>query len=359
MAEVNTSTDLIISLPSVPSVATFTDEAEFEKLYDAILKKVEEHKPDVSTKKGRDDIASLAYKVARTKTTLDKQGKDLTEEWRSNTTKVNATRNKIKDRLEQLQAKVRQPLDKWEEAENARVDRHKAALDAILSHITTPLGQPSSSLKERLAIIEGTVVDASWEEFEDRASIAKQDAILALTRMIHVAEKQEADAAELEALRAAQAERDRQDAERRAAEEAARAEEERAERERKAEEQRKEELAKAAEEAARRAEREAEERIAAAEREAAEAKERAAREIEEAKAKAAADAKAREQAEASARAAEEEEQRRRDADKEHRKQVNNAIVSELVECSGITTDQAQLIVRHLVCGLVPNVTLKY
>jgi hypothetical protein len=356
---VSESTDLIISLPSVPSVATFTDEAEFDKLYDAILKKVDEHKPDVSTKKGRDEIKSLAFKIAKTKVALDKQGLALTGEWRENTKKVNATRTKIEERLEALQTTVRKPLTEWEAAENARIDKHKDALDILLSHITTSLGQPSANLKAALASVEETVVDASWEEFEDRAALAKQDAIVALQRLIETAEKQEADAAELAALRAAQAERDRQDAERRAAEEAARAEAERAEQERRAEEQRKADIAKAATEAAERAERDAAERVAAAEREAAEAKERAEREIEEAKAKALADAQAREQAEAAARAAEEAEQRRREADKEHRKTVNNAIVAELVECSGITAEQAQAIVGHLVRGLVPNVTLNY
>lgn len=48
-----------------------------------------------------------------------------------------------------------------------------------------------------------------------------------------------------------------------------------------------------------------------------------------------------------------------DADKEHRKTINNAIVAELIECSGISAEQAQKIVVHMVSGLVPNVTLKY
>ena len=353
------STDLIIALPSVPSVATFTDEKEFDKLYDAILKKVDEHKPDVSTKKGRDEIKSLAFKIAKTKVALDKQGLALTGEWRENTKKVNATRTKIEERLEALQTTVRKPLTEWEAAENARIDKHKDALDVLLSHITTSLGQPSADLKAALASVEETVIDGSWEEFEDRAALAKQDAITALSRLIETAEKQEADAAELAALRAAQAERDRLDAERRAKEEAARAEAERVEQERRAEEQRQADIAKAAAEAAERTERKAAERIAAAEREAAEAKQRAEREIEQAKAKALADAQARREAEASARAAEEAEQRRRDEDKQHRKAVNNAIVAELVECSGITAEQAQAIVGHLVRGLVPNVTLQY
>jgi hypothetical protein len=404
------STDLIISLPSVPSVATFTDEKEFDKLYEAILKKVDEHKPDVSTKKGRDEIASLAYKVAKTKVALDKQGLALTGEWRENTKKVNATRNKIEDRLVALQTKVRQPLTDWEKAEDARVAGHQAKLDLLLSFITTPLGLPSDELKGMLKVVEETVVDDAWDEFQDRAALAKQDATVALTRLIETAEKQEADAAELAALRAAQAERDQIEAERREAEEketqrrdyvdriiahikqcalgmidgkqypyvilfreleekividdyigdlgekveSARQEAiatlsaARAADEERAKARRAEEAAKIAAEAAEQAQQEAERRIANAEAEAAAAKEKAAREVE-AERKRIADI-------AEAEAAE---QRRRDADKAHRKQVNNTIVAELVECSGITAEQAQAIVGHLVRGLVPNVTLQY
>lgn len=410
MTAESASTDLIVSLPAVPNVATFTDEAEFDKLYHAILQKVKEHVPDTSTKKGRDEIKSLAHKIAKTKVALDKQGLALTGEWRENTKKVNVTRTKIEDRLEALQTTVRKPLTEWENADNARIAKHQAGLDALLALITTPLGQPSADLKRALAVVEDTLVDASWEEFEDRAAIAKQDATAALTRLIAVAEKQEADAAELAALRAAQAERDRQDAERRATEEKEAQRRDYVDRliahikqcalgmidgkpypylilfreleEKvviddyigdlgdKVEEARQDALktlraaqsadderakARHAEEAARIAD----ERVAAAEREAAEAKEQAAREIEQAKAKALADAQEREQVEAAARAAKEAEQRRRDADIEHRKAVNNSIVTALVGCAGITTEQAKMIVVDIASGLVPNITLKY
>lgn len=359
MADQATSTDLIISLPAVPSVATFTDEKEFDKLYSAILEKVEQHKPDVSTRKGREDIASLAYKVARTKTTLDKQGKDLTEEWRSNTTKVNATRNVIKERLDALQKQVRQPLDAWEEAEAARVTSLQAKLDMLLSFCTLPPGRAFADLKEYLGIVEQTSVDETWEEFQDRGELAKADATAALNRLIIAAEKQEADARELEQLRAAQAERDRLDAERREAEEKAKAEALREERERLAEQQRKDALAQAAADAAAKAEREAAERVAAAERAAKEAQEKAERDIANAKALAERKAEADRQRIAAEKAAEEAEQRRRDADRDHRKAVNNAIIAELIECSGITEEQAKKIVVHIHGDLVPHVSLKY
>ena len=48
---------------------------------DALIERVEQEARsaaiDISTKKGRDEVASLAHKIARSKTALDKAGKDL------------------------------------------------------------------------------------------------------------------------------------------------------------------------------------------------------------------------------------------------------------------------------------------
>lgn len=214
------STDLIISLPAVPSVATFTDEKEFDKLYDAILQKVKAHVPDVSTKKGRDEIKSLAFKIARTKTTLDQQGKDLTEGWRDNTKKVNETRNKIKARLEELQASVRKPVDDWEDAEEARVQALKdrfAALDAGRADVNCPSEQIAAVLAE----VEATEIGEDWDEYREEAGIAKDRAVNALRQNLAAAEKREADAHELEELRALKAAKDEEDRKRCEAEEAA------------------------------------------------------------------------------------------------------------------------------------------
>ncbi|MCY1315952.1 hypothetical protein D9M68_150810 [compost metagenome] len=335
-----TSTDLIIALPVKADVATFTDEKAFEDLYEKIVKKVGEHVPDVSTKAGRDAIASLAYKVARTKTTLDKQGKDLTEEWRKNTSKVNATRNTISDRLEALQKAVRKPLTDWEIQEDARIAKHQSALDKLLSYVTLTV-QPSEDLRAMLANVDATVVDDSWDEFRDRAELAKADAIAALRRLVDIAEKQEADARELAQLRA-----DREARE--AAEQAKRDEEERAEQERQAEEQRKAEADRIEREAREQAERDAQARIDAAEREAREANERAERAAAEER-----------QRIADEQAAQLAEQQRREADIEHRRKINNTVVSALVACAEISPDQAKKIVAHMVSGLIPNVTFTY
>lgn len=353
------STDLIIKLPAAMTAATFTDDAEFEKLYSQVKEAVDKHVPDLTTRTGREAIASVAYKVSRTKTALVAQGKKLTEDWRDQTKKVNAACNTIEERLDKLRDDVRKPLSDWEAAEKARVEKHQQAVNSLLAYVTLSADHHSDDLKDMRDAVEAVIVDTSWDEFQDRAALAKTDALAALDRLTAIAEKREADAAELEALRAAQAERDKQDAERRAADEAAAAEAQRVETERQAEEKRKADIAAAAAEAAAQAERDAAKRIADAERAADEAKKRADDAIAAAKAEADRKADAERKRVAAEQEAEAAEQRRRDADRQHRKTVNQAIVTELVECSGITPDQAQKIVVHLVGGLVPNVTLKY
>jgi len=359
MSKEAVSTDLIIKLPSVMTAATFTDDAEFEKLYSQVKEAVDKHVPDLTTRTGRESIASMAYKVSRTKTALIAQGKKLTEDWRDQTKKVNAACNAIEERLDTLRDEVRKPLTDWEAAEKERIEGHERAVNSLLAYVTMSADHPSDEFKDMRDAVEALVVDASWDEFQDRGALAKTDALAALDRLTAIAEKRESDAAELEQLRAAQAERDRQDAERRAAEEAADAESARIERERQAEEKRKADLAAAAAEAAARAEREAAQRVADAERAAKEAKERADREIAAAKEDAERKAEAERKRIAAAQEAEAAEQRRRDADREHRKSVNQSVVAELIECAGITSEQAQKIVVHMVGGLVPNVTLKY
>lgn len=48
--------------------------------------------PDISTRKGRDAIASIAYKVARSKTALDNVGKELVAELKDIPKKIDAER---------------------------------------------------------------------------------------------------------------------------------------------------------------------------------------------------------------------------------------------------------------------------
>ncbi|MEG0861812.1 MAG: hypothetical protein RSG79_19630, partial [Pseudomonas sp.] len=102
---------------------------------DPYLKKIRDEidafVPDITTRKGREAIASIAYKVARSKTALDNVGKDLVADLKEIPKKIDAERKRMRDTLDAWQEEVRQPLNKWQAAEDARVDRHNTAIAHI------------------------------------------------------------------------------------------------------------------------------------------------------------------------------------------------------------------------------------
>ena len=86
-----------------------------------IAKAVSTFVADVNTAAGRKEIASMARKVARSKTFLENIGKTYVAELKKQPVKVDAERRKMKAYLDKLRDKVRKPLTEWEDAETARV----------------------------------------------------------------------------------------------------------------------------------------------------------------------------------------------------------------------------------------------
>ena len=58
-------------------VAAFAKRGGTDELFEHIAQEVRSHVPDVTTKKGRDAIGSLAMKVSKSKTLIEKCGKEL------------------------------------------------------------------------------------------------------------------------------------------------------------------------------------------------------------------------------------------------------------------------------------------
>ena len=71
--------DLVV-IEKKNAMAVFTNNDQLDPLIEAIEKEARSLVPDVTTKKGRDAIASMAHKVARSKTYIDNAGKDLVAE---------------------------------------------------------------------------------------------------------------------------------------------------------------------------------------------------------------------------------------------------------------------------------------
>lgn len=349
----------IVSFVPANPVSVLTDEKQYSEFYRRIKEEISSHVPSVATVMGRKAIASLAYKVVRTKTAIDDAGKELNEEARAKINAVDAQRRKIRDELDALAAEVRKPLTEWEDKEEARIDHCKAMVrhieecgKGLIGGEPQPFGILFHELEEKI------VIDESFGEFAEQAQVAKDIALDKLKAAFAAHQKAEADRLELEKLRAEKEERDRAEAkrletERLAAEQAQREREEAARQEREATEQ------KAREERAAQAAREEEQRKAK------EAIDRAQREKDEAIAKAEADARAvREKAESEERQRQAEakriadEQAARDADKAHRSAVMKA-AKEAIMSHGAGENTAKKIILAIVANEIPNVSLRF
>ena len=181
-----------------------------EKGLDPILQKIKEEAeafiPDVSTKKGRDEIASLAYKVSRSKTALDTAGKELVAKLKEQPKLVDAERKRMRDFLDNLKDAVRQPLTEIEE-------REESIKQSIIKQSTIPLNTTydivnSSDLEKQLnelrAIdLSGVIINKKSLADLKEASMAKLEQFLVQKKH---EEKFAEEQAKLEAERARVAE---------------------------------------------------------------------------------------------------------------------------------------------------------
>lgn len=111
----------LIETQNLNVMTVFAEPGGLDKILKGFEEKVTGIIPDTSTVKGRKEIASLAYKVAQSKTLLDKLGAELTTDWKEKARKVDLSRKYARDFLDDLKERVRQPLTEWEQAEEARV----------------------------------------------------------------------------------------------------------------------------------------------------------------------------------------------------------------------------------------------
>ena len=331
-------------------------------LVDRIAEEVRKHVPDVTTKKGRDAIGSLAAKVSKSKTIAEKYAKDLVAEEKARIKLVDDDRIQFVKRMDALRDEILAPRDAWEQAEKDRVAKHEHHIATIrmVSALATAADSEWTALtiKEAIETLENRVIDSSFEEYEEQAKLAKFETLEVLRKALIAREKYEAEQVELERLRIAEQQRIQQEREAqiareaaekatREAEEKARFEAERVQRE-KAESEQREARLKAEKEAAllreEQLKQQAIEREKQAEIDRQNAIEAERKRIEqEAQAKAEAERKAEEA---------------RLANVEHRKQICSEALKGLTDL-GLSVDQGKAVLNAINKGLVPHVSIKF
>jgi colicin import membrane protein len=350
----------IVALVEATPALVLTDRQKYSEFYEAMKAECDAHVPDLSTEKGRKAIASLAYKVARTKTAIDDAGKELNEEARARINAIDESRRVIRQQLDELKVEVRQPLTDWEVAEEARVGQVEQTIKLLRDSATVGFEETADDLRKRIVHVEGLEFDPDkFQGYHPQAVALQASTIATLNNVADRLDKEEADRAELARLREEAAERQRLEQERAEAEEAERrrAEAEKAEAERRAKAEaeqkaREEAAAKAAEERVRleaeskaREEREATERAHAEEL----AVERRRAEVAE---RAEAEREAQADREAAAQAA-------RDADRTHRSKILGAAKEAIMEAGPVDEATAKTIVLAIAAGNVPAISIRF
>lgn len=311
--------------------AVFRAPELIDDLESAIRVDVASMEVKLSTKAGRDAVASKAYSIAKIKTAIDAAGKEINAERRKEIEEVDKVRRKARDVLDELRDLARKPLDEWEAAEANREQQMKDARKALVDAVDLPFGITSDQVRERIRAVR--VMEFSADVFRDSLDefeALKNTTLNRLAEDVRRVEAAEAEQAELRRLREEAAVREAAD--RRRAEEEAR---QKAEAERIAAAE-----AKAREEAAAEERRKSDAAIAALKAEAA-----AKVVAEQERQRAADEAKADEEARAQ--------------DMRHRREVDAKIIAAISKQASIDEMHASRVHDAILAGFIPHVTITY
>ena len=306
------TTGSLIPLEAVNLPQMFTTGSGLDEFLAEMRRRTADIIPDTSTETGRKEIRSLAYRVSRTKTTVDEAGKAFTEELRANLKSIDANRSKIRTALDALRDEVRAPVEEWEAAEELRqqaelakaraeAEEHERAaergreiqsrIDALAASPAGYVGLPLAAAESHYAALRARRLSADdYGDRLDEAEAVRAEALTKIDGLLQMQRRMAQLEAEAEAVRKAEAERRAK-------------EEERIAQERRAEEQRL------------RAEREAEEQRQRAEREAAKVS--------------------------------------------HRRRIRGEASSVIVEQTTITNAQAKALVGMSEAGVIPHVSIEF
>ena len=198
-----------ISADNAPAIYVAGGLGQF---FDAVKAEVTGEVPDLKTAKGRARIASLAATVSKSKAAVEKPGRDYLKRLKEMPKVVEAELREFVTKMDNLRDATRQPLTEWEEAEQARKDKHVDHIQSMKDLLVLDATPSAAEVGQLIANLELVLMDDTWEEFLAEAAQVK-DQTLARLRTLHAERtRYEAEQAELVRLRAeaeAQAQRDR------------------------------------------------------------------------------------------------------------------------------------------------------
>jgi hypothetical protein len=182
------------------------------QFFDAVKAEVTAEVPDLTTRKGRERIASLAATVSKSKKAVETPGRDYLKRLKEMPKVVEAELREFVTKMDALRDATRQPLTDWEAAELARTDKHVDGIQAIKDLAVFESTPTAAHVADLIAQLELVAISETWEEFLAEAAQVKDQTLVKLRALLAERTRYEAEQAELVRLRAeaeAQAQRDR------------------------------------------------------------------------------------------------------------------------------------------------------
>jgi hypothetical protein len=159
----------VLEVAEVLSVSNVTPGLFAPNGLDAAIARIRErvagHVPDVSTERGRKEIAALSRRVASSKVYLDDMGKALVSGIKAQAVVIDAERKRMRDELDALRDEVRRPLTEYEDRERMRIEEHEDAISSIIEAGVSACPALSKEETNRLIALVNGLAGRDWQEF--------------------------------------------------------------------------------------------------------------------------------------------------------------------------------------------------
>ncbi|KMY04288.1 phage protein [Pseudomonas syringae KCTC 12500] len=176
----------------------------------AVTAEVTAEVPDLATAKGRARIASLAAKVSKSKTAVEKPGRDYLKRLKEMPKVVETELREFVIKMDALRDATRKPLTDWEEANDKRIDAHSDGIQRIKDMAVFADTPSAENIARIIAELELVEINDSWEEFLAEAAQAKDRSLATLRTLLTDRTKHEAELAAIAQFNAEQAKREQE-----------------------------------------------------------------------------------------------------------------------------------------------------
>lgn len=191
----------------------FTPEG-MDSIITTIKKEVADFEADVTTKEGRAKIVSMAAKIAKCKSPIEKLAKEAKDESQKIIAGIQTEWKRYEAEMDTLRDEIRKPVDEIEEREeNERKQRNERIEKIKFARLTLHVGSGASNLYEKTIKEVRDLLQFDFGDFSFKAQTEAEQTILFLEERVAEAKKSEADAAELAQLKKEKEERDKKDRE--------------------------------------------------------------------------------------------------------------------------------------------------